>query len=116
MKKATVSDLKRPTGPFLYKYRSVGNLDFLREMIVDHTIYFSKPSEFNDPEEDRPRLFAPSPEPLAEWLYVKSANPNPFLTHYGYANKSREEAARLVQQVGFEAAMMKLEKGVHGKF
>jgi hypothetical protein len=37
----------------LYHYQSF-NVDYLREVIVDGVIYFSKPSDFNDPWDCRP--------------------------------------------------------------
>tara|TARA_E500000318_G_scaffold33562_1_gene33124 strand:+ start:2180 stop:2980 length:801 start_codon:yes stop_codon:yes gene_type:complete len=34
---------------YLYKYRSVSNEEFLRQIFVEHKLYFSRVSDFNDP-------------------------------------------------------------------
>lgn len=53
-------------GGTFYKYRSLGDseseaerrtlLKRLKDMIVDQKVYFSKPSQFNDPFDCRPRI------------------------------------------------------------
>lgn len=34
---------------YFYKYRTTSNKQFLREIFVEHKLYFARPSDFNDP-------------------------------------------------------------------
>ena len=47
-------DLIRPDGAFLYKYGSSRFLDRLQDVFLRHRVYFSSPSEFQDPLDARP--------------------------------------------------------------
>jgi hypothetical protein len=66
-------------GAFVYKYRSVKNLEWLKE-ILEGKLYFPTARELNDPEEARPRLVATSPEALARAVGRLYAKTKPDLT------------------------------------
>ena len=46
--------MERPSGAFLYKYGSITHISWLRDILLKHELYFSNPSEFQDPLDARP--------------------------------------------------------------
>ena len=40
----------------LYKYGSMENPEYLKQTLIDNTLWFSDPAEFNDPFDLRPRI------------------------------------------------------------
>jgi hypothetical protein len=71
---------RRYTGPFVYKYRTVARLDWLKPILLENTIYFPTAAELNDPEEARPRLAARSHESLIKVLVELDLKACPLLT------------------------------------
>lgn len=67
-------------GAFFYKYRTVERLDWLKEILLDDTLYFPTAAQLNDPAEARPRLVASSPKALARVLTALYIQEKPDLT------------------------------------
>ena len=69
---------------YVYKYGRVETpeqLDWLRDLLLNHRIYFPKPRELNDPHEARPKFARSSREAFREMLFRGYLAANPRLTH-----------------------------------
>jgi len=77
---------ERYKGAFIYKYRSVERLEWLKEILLDNKLYFPKARELNDPEEARPPLTSASLEALIMMLTQQTAAAKPFLNNQGLAH------------------------------
>jgi hypothetical protein len=76
---------QRYRGPFLYKYRSIEHLEWLKDILLENKLYFPTARELNDPEEAHPPLTAASLQALIVMLTHETAAANPFLTNRGLA-------------------------------
>ncbi len=56
-------------GPYFYKYSSTEHLEWLKETILKHFVYFPTLGQLNDPADAKPRLMPISPEKLADHVY-----------------------------------------------
>ncbi len=69
---------------FVYKYGRVETpeqLNWLRDLLLDHRVYFPKPRELNDPREARPKFARSSRAAFREMLFRGYLAANPGLTH-----------------------------------
>lgn len=80
---------KRKTMTFLYQYHR--NLDYLLDTITNKRLYFSSPSDFNDPFDCRPKfsLFSCKNDPEEIWRRYFF-----FLAKYQYSGISDEESKK----------------------
>jgi hypothetical protein len=79
---------RRYRGAFVYKYRSVEHLEWLKwlkEILLDNKLYFPTSSQLKvkDPAEARPPLTPASREALIVMLTQRNAAARPFLTNQG---------------------------------
>lgn len=84
--------LERPTNAFLYNYGSAAYLDRLHNVLFNHRLYFSNPSEFQDPLDARPPFKVLSRAGMWRWT-VRDYN----MRHHG---QPLHAAAKTLAEVG----------------
>ncbi len=65
----SISIPKLATGPYFYKYSTTEHLDWLKDTILNHSVYFPTLGQLNDPADAKPRLKPVSPDELAAHVY-----------------------------------------------
>lgn len=90
--------LEEFTGPFLYRYKAPGNIGHIRQIILDHQLYFSAPGQFQDPLDSRPSVVIEDLEPMYRFLRKVYRKNN--------ANAPVEQMSQVLSQ--YDAFMRKL--------
>lgn len=100
-----MSNIKRPTTKHLYKYGSFVNLDRLRQIMLEDTIYFPTSTQLNDPTESLPVFADHTLDEIIDYLCEQYTVDNP--------NASTEElnAIRInADKFGIEVLMKEMQR------
>jgi hypothetical protein len=75
----TIFTPTKASGTHFYKYQSAEHLDWLRPLILEHTIYVPLATQLNDPYDCRPKLRPLSEDEMVLFLRTDYINRNPVL-------------------------------------
>jgi hypothetical protein len=84
----SISIPKLAAGPYFYKYSSTEHLDWLKDTILNHSVYFPTLGQLNDPADAKPRLKPVSPDDLASYIYAGVLGTKPGLSAAGRRRES----------------------------
>ena len=104
-----VSNLKRPTTTYLYKYGGFAKPERLRQIILEDTLYFPTSVELNDPTESLPVLADHPLDEIFDCLCKQFKADNP-----GASNEQLEEIRQKVGSLGKDVVMKEMRRLLNG--
>lgn len=87
---------------YLYCYMSINRMDWIEDLLLNCHLWFSAPTEFNDPFDCKVYPEIPNDEELADYLYKNVTNvypPNYEIIKQGLKDRGKEIAIQAIDNV-----------------